>query len=98
LRDSGRGTDGVIAKQLARPYQSGERAMVKVKRLRTADCVVGGFRYESGSRGIGSLLLGLFDAHGKLDHVGYTAGMEYLRCPRPLIGNRFALKAFCDLF
>jgi ATP-dependent DNA ligase len=73
LRHSGRGTDGVIAKHLARPYQSRERAMVKVKRLRTADCVVGGFRYESGSREIGSLLLGLFDAHGKLDHVGYTS-------------------------
>jgi ATP-dependent DNA ligase len=73
LRDSGRGTDGVVAKQLTRPYQSGERAMVKVKRLRTADCVVGGFRYESGSREIGSLLLGLFDAQGKLDHVGFTS-------------------------
>ena len=73
LRNSGRGTDGVVAKQLARPYQSGERAMVKVKRLRTADCVVGGFRYESGSREIGSLLLGLFDAQGKLDHVGFTS-------------------------
>jgi ATP-dependent DNA ligase len=73
LRDSGRGTDGVVAKQLTRPYQSGERAMVKVKRLRTADCVVGGFRYASGSREIGSLLLGLFDAQGKLDHVGFIS-------------------------
>ena len=51
LRDSGQGeTDGVIAKRLDGPYKSGERAMIKVKRLRTADCVVGGFRYESKGR------------------------------------------------
>jgi ATP-dependent DNA ligase len=74
LRDAGRGaTDGVVAKELARPYAPGERVMVKVKQLRTADCVVGGFRYESGSREVGSLLLGLYDAQGKLDHVGFTA-------------------------
>jgi ATP-dependent DNA ligase len=47
--------------------------MIKVKRLRTADCVVGGFRYESASREVGSLLLGLYDAEGKLDHVGFTS-------------------------
>ncbi len=47
--------------------------MVKVKRLRTADCVVGGFRYESSSREVGSLLLGLYDAQGRLNHVGFTA-------------------------
>jgi ATP-dependent DNA ligase len=67
------GTDGVVAKRLDRAYESGERAMVKVKRLRTADCVVGGFRYESHSRKVGSLLLGLYDAEGKLDHVGFTS-------------------------
>jgi len=67
------GTDGVVAKRLDRPYESGERAMVKVKRLRTADCVVGGFRYESHSRKVGSLLLGLYDAEGRLDHVGFTS-------------------------
>jgi ATP-dependent DNA ligase len=49
--------------------------MVKIKRLRTADCVVGGFRYESHSREVGSLLLGLYDADGKLDHVGFTAAI-----------------------
>jgi len=76
LRVSGDGaTDGVVAKELARAYAPGERAMVKVKRLRTADCVVGGFRYESGSREVGSLLLGLYDAQGKLDHVGFTAAI-----------------------
>jgi ATP-dependent DNA ligase len=47
--------------------------MIKVKRLRTADCVVGGFRYESNSREVGSLLLGLYDGNGKLDHVGFTS-------------------------
>jgi ATP-dependent DNA ligase len=67
------GTDGVVAKRLDRPYESGEQAMVKVKRLRTADCVVGGFRYESHSREVGSLLLGLYDADDKLNHVGFTA-------------------------
>jgi ATP-dependent DNA ligase len=74
LRDAGHGaTDGVVAKELARAYQPGERAMIKVKQLRTADCVVGGFRYESNSGEVGSLLLGLYDAQGKLDHVGFTA-------------------------
>jgi ATP-dependent DNA ligase len=67
------GTDGVVAKRLDRAYESGERAMIKVKRLRTADCVVGGFRYESNSRDVGSLLLGLYDSQGRLNHVGFTS-------------------------
>jgi ATP-dependent DNA ligase len=54
-------------------YRPGERAMVKVKKLRTADCVVGGFRYGTGSREVGSLLLGLYNEAGKLDHVGFTS-------------------------
>jgi ATP-dependent DNA ligase len=69
------GTDGVVAKRLDRPYESGERAMIKVKRLRTADCVVGGFRYERGRQVVGSLLLGLYDAEGRLDHVGFTSAI-----------------------
>jgi ATP-dependent DNA ligase len=74
LRDAGHGAiDGVVAKELARAYKPGERVMIKVKQLRTADCVVGGFRYESKSREVGSLLLGLYDARGRLDHVGFTA-------------------------
>ncbi|MBZ9708166.1 ATP-dependent DNA ligase [Mesorhizobium sp. ESP7-2] len=74
LEGAGHGpTDGVVAKLLADPYRPGERAMVKVKRLRTADCVVGGFRYLSGSKEVGSLLLGLYDESGKLDHVGFTS-------------------------
>jgi len=74
LQDAGHGsTDGVVAKMLDEPYQPGERAMVKVKRLRTADCVVGGFRYLNGKRQVGSLLLGLYDGNGLLDHVGFTS-------------------------
>lgn len=74
LRESGQGaTDGVVAKRLEGPYRTGERDMLKIKRLRTADCVVGGFRYETGGNGVGSLLLGLFDAEGRLDHVGFTS-------------------------
>jgi len=76
LRHSGQGaTDGVIAKRLDGPYEPGERAMIKVKRLRTADCVVGGFRYESKGRQVGSLLLGLYNGQGKLDHVGFTSAI-----------------------
>ena len=74
LDDAGHGaTDGIVAKLLEGRYRPGERDMVKVKRLRTADCVVGGFRYESGSRAVGSLLLGLYDEAGRLDHVGFTS-------------------------
>lgn len=66
-------TDGVIAKRRDDPYLFGERAMMKVKRMRSANCVVGGFRYLAERREIGSLLLGLYDDDGKLDHVGFTA-------------------------
>ena len=66
-------TDGVVAKPLAEPYRPGRRMMIKVKRLRTADCVVGGFRYLQGRREVGSLLLGLYDDNGRLDHVGFTS-------------------------
>lgn len=70
--------DGVIAKRLAEPYRSGERAgMVKVKHLRTADCVVGGFRYARGTRVVGSLLLGLYDDTGLLHHVGFTSSLRH---------------------
>jgi ATP-dependent DNA ligase len=69
--------DGVIAKQLDVPYASGERtAMVKVKQIRTVDCVVGGFRYASGARVLGSLLLGLYDDAGLLHHVGFTSAFK----------------------
>ena len=74
LSRAGGSLDGVVAKRLDEPYRSGERAMLKVKRLRTADCVVGGFRYATGTRAVGSLLLGLYDDDGRLDHVGFTSG------------------------
>ncbi|QKC85370.1 ATP-dependent DNA ligase [Mesorhizobium sp. NZP2077] len=74
LGESGRGsTDGVVAKLLDDKYRPGERAMIKVKRLRTADCVVGGFRYLANAREVGSLLLGLYNDQRKLDHVGFTS-------------------------
>jgi ATP-dependent DNA ligase len=72
-RAGGGELDGVIAKRLDEPYKAGERAMLKVKCLRTADCVVGGFRYGTAGRLVGSLLLGLYDEAGKLDHVGFTS-------------------------
>jgi len=78
MRDYGElGCDGVIAKRLDEPYHSGDReAMVKIKRLRTADCVVGGFRYAQKGREIGSLLLGLFDERGKLNHVAFSSSFS----------------------
>lgn len=75
LDRAGGALDGVIAKRIDGPYVSGERAMLKVKCLRTADCVVGGFRYASNSKEVGSLLLGLYDKDGKLDHVGFTSSI-----------------------
>jgi len=69
--------DGVIAKELNASYASGERtAAIKVKQIRSADCVVGGFRYASGARVIGSLLLGLYDEDGLLHHVGFTSSFK----------------------
>jgi ATP-dependent DNA ligase len=74
LAHAGGALDGVVAKQVAGAYHPGERAMLKVKRRRTADCVVGGFRYASNERLVGSLLLGLYDEEGRLNHVGFTSG------------------------
>jgi ATP-dependent DNA ligase len=87
-----RDLDGILAKRLDAPYASGERtAMVKVKHIRTADCVVGGFRYARGSRVIGSLLLGLYGDDGLLHHVGFTSA--FTRSKRRELTKRFeALK------
>jgi ATP-dependent DNA ligase len=72
----GSGLDGAIAKRLDLPYCSGERTgMQKYKRMRTADCVVGGFRYGSKTEVVGSLLLGLYDAAGLLHHVGFSSNI-----------------------
>jgi ATP-dependent DNA ligase len=74
---AGRSLDGVIAKRVDLEYRSGDRTgMQKVKPRRTADCVVGGFRYATGKRVVGSLLLGLFDNEGRLNHVGFTASFK----------------------
>jgi ATP-dependent DNA ligase len=73
-RFEGAGLDGVIAKPAAAPYQPGKRAMIKVKHARSADCVVAGFRwYKTGKDAVGSLLLGLYDERGVLQHVGVTS-------------------------
>ena len=81
LARAGGALDGVVAKRLDGFYESGERAMRKVKRLRSADCVVGGFRYGSASALIGSLLLGLYDDDGLLHHVGFTSTISNTERP-----------------
>ena len=78
--------DGIIAKRRDLPYRAGERSgMQKIKNHRSADCVVGGFRYATGKPLVGSLLLGLYDAAGLLHHVGFTSGIK--------AGERVALTA-----
>ena len=88
-----------MAKRLDLEYRPGERAMLKVKRLRTADCVVGGFRYANSAPVVGSLLLGLYDDTGLLHHVGFTSSLasaevaaltqklEHLRAPSSFTGD-----------
>ena len=69
----GAGLDGVIAKRLADPYTPDKRTLVKVKHRRTADCVIAGYRIHKDGKGVGSLLLGLYDDEGRLHHVGVAA-------------------------
>lgn len=77
LTQVGATLDGIIAKRLDLPYQSGNRlGMQKIKNYRSADCVVGGFRYNEGTKVVGSLLLGLYDDDGLLDHVGFTSSLK----------------------
>jgi ATP-dependent DNA ligase len=81
LGESGGGSDGVIAKRLDLPYQAGNReGMQKIKKFRSADCVVGGFRYATnkldGKKVVGSLLLGLYDDAGLLHHVGFSSAIK----------------------
>ena len=69
--------DGIIAKRRDMPYESGNRrGMQKIKNYRSADCVVGGFRYNEGAKTVGSLLLGLYDGEGLLNHVGFTSSLK----------------------
>lgn len=77
LQRGGKTLDGVVAKRLDLPYRPGERVMAKIKQHRSADCVVGGFRYAGTTKkAVGSLLLGLYDDAGKLDHVGFTSSFD----------------------
>jgi ATP-dependent DNA ligase len=80
-RFEGAGLDGVVAKRVDSPYQPGKRAMLKIKHQRTADCVVAGFRWHKNGPGthVGSLLLGLYDDAGKLNHVGVTSSFSWDR-------------------
>jgi ATP-dependent DNA ligase len=104
LASAGGGSDGVIAKRLDLPYQVGNRdGMQKIKRYRSADCIIGGFRYgenlQAGRKVVGSILLGLYDAKGLLYHVGFSSGiktrdkpaltdkLEALRQDRSFTGN-----------
>jgi len=87
FRSVGGGLDGVIAKRLDLPYQSGNRdGMEKMKSMRTAECVVGGFRYASKGKVVGSLLLGLYDDGGLLHHVGFTSNIP--NDEKPVITKR----------
>jgi ATP-dependent DNA ligase len=99
LDRAGGSLDGIVAKRLEQAYRLGERGMLKVKHMRTADCVVGGFRYATDSKEVGSLLLGLYNDAGKLDHVGFTSAitrserkaltkkLEALKAPPGFTGN-----------
>lgn len=75
-RFEGAGLDGVIAKPLHDPYRPGKRTLRKIKQLRTADVVVGGFRWHKDGNGVGSLLLGLYDDNGDLVHVGVASSFK----------------------
>jgi ATP-dependent DNA ligase len=79
---AGASLDGLIAKRRDAAYAAGTRtAMVKIKPERTADCVIGGFRYAEKTRVVGSLLLGLYDEEGKLNHVGFCSGLKTAQRP-----------------
>jgi ATP-dependent DNA ligase len=91
LARSGGALDGVIAKRRDEPYRPGDRAMLKVKQRRSADCVLGGFRYEEGGRAVASLLLGLYNREGLLDHVGFVSGLD--RSQKAALAERLASHA-----
>lgn len=81
LSSSGWYIDGIVAKKSTDGYVPGERVMQKYKPMRTADCVVGGFRYGKDSDEVGSLLLGLYDDAGRLNHVGFTSAIAKAEKP-----------------
>ncbi|WP_033216017.1 ATP-dependent DNA ligase [Kitasatospora phosalacinea] len=78
-RFEGAGLDGVVAKPLDAPYRPGERTLFKIKHVRTADCVVAGYREHKSGPVVGSLLLGLYDGDGRLQHVGVSASFPMAR-------------------
>jgi len=86
LDQAGGALDGVVAKRREGAYEPGERAMLKIKQLRTADCVVGGFRYGVNGPQVASLLLGLYNEEGELDHVGFTSSIP--AAERPALTRR----------
>jgi ATP-dependent DNA ligase len=91
-RFEGAGLDGVVAKPADGAYEPGKRAMIKIKHARTADCVVAGFRWhKSGPDAVGSLLLGLYDAGGRLHHVGVTSSFT-MAARRQLVGELAPLR------
>jgi ATP-dependent DNA ligase len=91
----GAGLDGVIAKKTEQPYLPGERGWVKVKHLRTVDCVAGGYRSDPGKDAIKSLLLGLYDEEGQFHFVGHTSSFsaaerkQIFELLQPLRGESF---------
>lgn len=94
FKSAGGNLDGIVAKRVDLPYRSGLRdGMQKIKHHRTADCVVGGFRYAEGKKVVGSLLLGLYDEVGLLHHVGFTSSFKATKRAKvtklvePLIGK-----------
>jgi ATP-dependent DNA ligase len=94
FKSAGGNLDGIVAKRVDLPYRSGLRdGMQKIKHHRTADCVVGGFRYAEGKKVVGSLLLGLYDEEGLLHHVGFTSSFKaterakVTKLVEPLIGT-----------
>ena len=86
------GLDGIVAKRLDLPYQSGERAMRKFKLWKTVDCVVGGLYRKRGTQAVEHLLLGLYDEQGRLNYVGrariYEDAAEIGRLLEPLVGGK----------
>ena len=87
FKATGKAIDGIVAKRADFEYRSGDRSgMQKIKKQRTVDCVVGGFRYATAGKVVGSLLLGLYDDEGLLNHVGFTS--SFARADRAALTSK----------